>query len=343
MRRAALLPPPALALALALLAGRAGDARAQGVVLDARDRPLPVARVRALLVFQERTLLNLADSRPNRQDLLLELELAGPAPAGARWFVARPETGGAAGPGPRLPLEEVAAYWRSRAGLPAAAAWPEPAPAPPEFRLLPAAGLPGELRGRLPRGWTVFCAEVPEGCRRLGPALLGGAPLVALYPGALGATPPEAAGARWTLPATELMVLHSHFINVDDNVRGVSRALGLERRYQDEGVLAEGRSFWRLPRRGPDGSRPAGSLAGPGMEATAGLLASLATDAPLWLTVVEGRPAAPDASALDFRIVSHYPSAIDTTEPRLGFVALGVTTAIVMVLAAVLLKRRQLA
>jgi hypothetical protein len=331
-----------LAAALALLAPAGGEARAQGVVLGPDGRVLAVVRARALLVFQERALLCYSANEPNRQDLLVELELAAPAPAGARWVLAAPGEAAAARPGDRAAVEEVAAYWTSRTAGQTPSPWPAGEPAALAFAELRREELPAELRAALPERWRAFAATLPEGARRLGPAQLSCQPLVALYPGALGAAPGgEAPGAGWSLAETELMVLHSHFINVDDNTRGLGPALGLGKRFQDEGVLADGRPLWRAPdpRRDPPGAVAGPS--GPGLEAAARLLnATGATDS-LWLTVVAGRPAAARRGALDAEILSHYPSAVEPHGAGRSLAILGGTVLGVLVLATLLLARRR--
>jgi hypothetical protein len=317
--------------------------------------------MRALLVFQERGRLAYTSNEPNRQDLLLEMELATPAPEGARWVIACPPDGANALPGRGGVLDEVAGFWRkeSKAEEPAAAAWPaERGAARVTFgksmklgalqELLGAAGLaPGEelltrLNGQSLHNWVFFVAPVPAGARFLGPVQITFQPLAARYPGALGAR--RERNGPWRLPPLELMVLHSHFINVHDNLYGLDYALGLRKKYQDPGTLKKGRPLWEVPRPKKPGERPGpGSISAEGMPATGEFVASLGAARNLRLTVVEGRPRCSDREGLDFKIYSHYPSAVDPVGNRTAFIALGACLVVTVVLIRFLLRRRGLA
>jgi hypothetical protein len=209
------------------------------------------------------------------------------------------------------------------------------------------AELPAELRDLVPGNWKVFSTQLPEGAVRIGPVQLTCQPLVAVYPGALGAEsagPPEDGGEPvWCLAGTELMVLHSHFINVSDNSKGVEPLVGLHKLYQDEGVLADGKPLWNVPPVRPGEAVPAGRPGAPGMEAFAALVGTLGTEDPLWLTVVEGRPRSSRRATLDLQVLSHYPSAVEPLGAGRSFLTFAATVLGFLILATVLLRKRRLA
>jgi hypothetical protein len=344
----------AAALFLAALPSRA---RAQGVVLSRKGRPLPVKRIRALLVFQERAELAHHVNEPNRQDLLVELELARPAPAGALWAVAAPREGLGLMPGRSRVLEELAGHWRRGAEVLAGEPWPgKEASAPAAFgKQMDLAGFKQLLVDRGAKldpdtaslleaeemaGRAFFAAEVPAGARRLGPVHIRGHSRAARYPGALGAR--RGADGRWSLPPMELMLLHSHFINVADNPWGLRDTLGLRKRYQDEGTLEKGKPLWAVPP--PKRGRPLepGTLSVRGLPAVAEFAGSLGAAGSLFLTVVEGQPARAERPELDFQIYSHYPSAVEPTSRWTGLIALGASMVVLVVLARFLFKRKGL-
>jgi hypothetical protein len=348
---------PALCAGL-LLAVLPARARAQGVVLGPAGRPVGLRRVRALLVFQERGLLASQSNRPNRQDLLVELELEEPAPAGCRWVLACPPQGcGAAAADPAV-LEELSGYWRGSVKLPQKDPWPPlPGGARPEFGpALDSAGLRALLTGRgirpgadterliSARGKDApkyFVTSLPPGARRTGVAHLRSEPLAAVYPGALGAR--QVAGRRWWLPPTELMVLHTHFINVDDNAWGLKQGYGLDRVYQDPGTLKEGRPLWQATRRALPDRRPGeGQLAVSDMPAVLSLIRRAGPTRSLRLTVLEGRPSNSEAGKLDFPVYSHYPSAVEPAGSWRGPITLGISLVGMVVLARILLGRKGL-
>jgi hypothetical protein len=195
-------------------------------------------------------------------------------------------------------------------------------------------------RAQAERGWRFFLAEVPAGAQRLAAHLTWNSE-IALYPGALGASSGSSdRGREWRLPPTELMVLHPHFLNLDDNTAGLTPGVGLARAYQDAGTLQDGGQLWACP---------AESRAGPVRESAAHLrsvaafVAAAAPQGRFFLTVVSGTPAAPDRADLDVAIRSHYPSAVEPLPAGRSFLVLAGVSLVLLVLAGWLLKRRELA
>jgi len=348
-------PVRAAVLALLIAAAAARGARAQGVVLAPGGKALPVKRVRALLVFQERGLLGRTSNAPNRQDLLVELELAEPAPQGAVWILCCLAEGAAARPRGAEPLDEVSAFWRKNAVAASGKAWPAGTDsAALKFgKPMTEADLGAFLaerkistdKSRLPeRGepgkWVYFAAELPAGATRVGPGQVTCHTLAAGYPGALGA---ERSGEKsWGLAPTELMVLHSHFINVTDNPWGLAE-LGFTEHYRDPGTLQEGKPLWHVPApKKPGGKVKPGRIHGHAgeMPATGEFVESLGAAKSLFLTAVSGQPRCAGRSELDFKIYSHYPSAVETTGTGTGFIWLGVCLVALVLLARFLLKRK---
>jgi hypothetical protein len=354
-------PARAALLVLTLAAAGAGRVRAQGVVLSPEGKPLPVRRVRALLAFQERGSLSYVANQPNRQDLLVQLELAAPAPKDSVWVLACPAESSSARWGNAAVLDEVGAYWRAGAGAEAGEPWPAdgtrpgttslsvhgPLDADEAAELLAARGVkPEGIAARLPRRrgdleWTCFVAEVPAEATRVGPARLTFQSLSAIYPGAIGAV--EVEEGTWSLAPLELMVLHSHFINVDDNPWGLEAGLGLLERYRDPGTLKKGSPLWDAEdpkyhggKYGPPRIRPdAGD-----MPATARFAESCGAEFDLFLTVVEGRAARPRRAELDFRVYSHYPSAVEPVGQPTAFIVLAASLVVMVLLTGFLLKRK---
>ncbi|HOX07230.1 MAG TPA: hypothetical protein PK280_12570 [Planctomycetota bacterium] len=357
---------------LLLVLAAAVPARAQGVVLGTSGAQLPFERVRALLVFQELGLVSdqRARASDNVEDLLVEIRLAAPAPAGAVWVLAAPR-GASVRPGIPAVLDETSAHWR--AWRPAAGAASAPimdSPWPPSS----AEGIPGKFAGpmELPalesmlrdrgealpagtravavaeaaEGWRFFLAEVPSGSERLSAHLRFNAE-VAMYPGALGAVAAAEAGGeagrggggagQCGLPPLELMVLHSHFLNVDDNVVGLAGRLGLAKVYQDPGTLQDGGHLWA----DPAWSRPGPVLESAGkLKASAGFMAEAAPKGLFFMTVVAGAPRCAAPARLDFRIFSHYPSGVDPLPSGRSALWLAALSAVLVVLAVWLLKRK---
>ncbi len=333
-----------------------GSACAQGVVLSAKGQPLPIRRVRALLVFQERGLVGIQANEPNRQSLLVELELREPAPRGALWVLSCPPEDGSASGGRGAVLEEVSGYWRGSAKLPEKDPWPA-RESPGKLRFAEhrdfaalktmlesrEMALPVELLKLLGEErtsrWRFFTTELREGVLRAGPAHLRYQPLAASYPGAIGAA--RQTGQRWWLPPTELMVLHSHFINVNDNVWGLEEGVGLRKRYQDPGTLENGKPLWSVPlviRAGQE--LEPGVMTVKDMPAAAEFVKRLGPPDSLFLTVVEGRPSREDRSGLDFPVYSHYPSAVEPTGLWTAFISLGICLGGGVLLARVMLKKK---
>ncbi len=345
------------ALPALLIAAAVPRARAQGVVLNAKGEALPAKRVRALLVFQERGTLSRASNAPNRQDLLVEMELAEPAPEGAVWVLSCLAEGASARPRSAGALDEVSAFWRERAVAAPGKAWPAGAGgASLKFsKPMDAAGLRGFLADRkmsaqngaypLPERqgrdkWAYFAVEVPAGARRIGPAQVTCYTLAARYPGALGAKPGKE--DSWELAPTELMVLHSHFINVADNPWGLAE-LGLAEHYRDPGTLQKGRPLWFVPPpEKPGEARPPGRVRGDGgqMLAAEKFVASLGAAKSLYLTAVSGQARCASRSDLDFKIYSHYPSAVESTGTWSSLMWLGISLLALVLLARLLLKRK---
>jgi hypothetical protein len=352
---------------LLLVGAWAAPAAAQGLVLGKDSAPLPAARVRALLVFQELGGFANPNARAadNCEDLLVELELAAPAPEGAVWVLSAPGRAEAR-PGAAGALDELSALWRE---WPATAGEVGAVATPPErwtrFQAkegsaafsepLDLAALRERLKGRgleLPpqpaadaerqaaEGWSFFLAEVPAGWTRLC-AHLKFKSVVARYPGALGARSsigPMGPIGPIGLPPLELMVLHSHFINVDDNaVNSLQPRLGLGRVYQDSGTLRAGGQLW---------AKPAESRPGPvrdsaeRLKAAAEFVAAAAPEGRFFLTVVAGAPASVERARLDFFIYSHYPSGMDPLPPRSAFLWLGAVSVGLLIMAVWLLKRK---
>lgn len=339
---------------LLLIAAAAPGARAQGVVLDAKGQVLPARRVRALLVFQERGVLAHTANAPNRQDLLVEVELAEPAPQGAVWVLSCIAEGASARPRSAEPLDEVSAFWRGAAVAAPGKAWPAGAGgAELKFgKPMDAAGLRGFLADRKMSGeyplperkgrdkWAYFTAEVPAGARRIGPAQITCYTLAARYPGALGAKRGEE--KSWELAPTELMLLHSHFINVADNPWGLA-ALGFKEHYRDPGTLQKGRPLWFAPPpEKPGEARAPGRIRGEAgqMPATAKFVESLGAAKNLFLTAVSGEARSAERSDLDIKIYSHYPSAVESTGTWSSFLWLGASLLALVLLARLLLKRK---
>jgi len=337
--------------ALLLLAGAAAQpARAQGVVLDKDSRPLAVKRARALLVFQELGGFSRPEARAedNPEELLVEIELCEVAPAGAVWRLAAPR--GARGrPASAAVLDELSAYWRAGA---AQAGEPEAWPTPCAVELGPEGDLEFlktlELRFDGPTwkllaeqaaaNWRFHGGPVPQGARAL-LARISFRSACALYPGALGATGAGSAQRpAWELPPTEIMVLHSHFINVDDNTGGLALRLGLRRAWQDGESLSDARA-WAHPEKARAGRLRDAAAAGR-LAATVGLMQELAPDAHFLLTVVGGAPRAAERRALDFTIYSHYPTAVEPLPVGRSLLWLGGLLLLVVLLGAFLLKRK---
>ncbi len=339
-----------------LLATLGGGAHAQGLVLAPGGKPVRVSRVRALLVFQERGLIERQGNEPNRQDLLIELELVEPAPAGCVWILAGPPSDAVAMSKPGRILAELAGYWRGSVKLPEKDAWPEQKQKTKlKFSTpLDAAGLQAELKARgIPLAsdlkeminagrvaeWKFFVADLSAGERRVGAAHLKFQPLAAIYPGAIGSR--QEMGERWWLPVTELMVLHTHFINVNDNPWGLQEGVGLHKQYQDLGTLDEGRPLWYVPRiRSPGQKREAGTMTVKDIPAAAEFVKWLGPADSLYLTVVEGQPSRSNRTGLDFPVYSHYPSAVEPTSRWTAFVTLAICLVGVVVLATVLLRKK---
>lgn len=364
------------ALLAALLAcAAAGRARAQGVVLGPDGKPLAIKRVRALILFQERGAFPRTSREPNRQDLLVEIELAAPAPEGALWVLTYPSRAARYRPNASYgaAIEEVAAFWRREKNVPEEEPWPArpiaeipgspgafgtPSVLPRAVPIVSYAGLE-TVRKKLARcdagilqileerskaGWETLAMELAAGRTRTFPKRLVLDPLVAVYPGALGAGREKIDGRRaWRLPPLELMVLHPHFLNVKDNRTGLGPALGLLERYRDPGTLRRGTPLWLVPPARKPGGKPGpgrisrGRSSFPALEK---LIRSAGISHSLFLTVVTGRPARLERSALDFRIRSHYPSAVETTGTTAGFAWLVACLAAFVVLMGFLLKRK---
>jgi len=339
-----------------LLATLSDDARAQGVVLAPDGKPLRVSRARALLVFQERALLEHHANEPNRQDLLVELELSEPAPAGCVWVLACPPAEGEAFAGSNAVVSELSGYWRGSVKLPEKDPWPEKKngtalrfgaaldatgllTALKERGIAPASSVRDMISADRVKKWRFFVASISRGERRPGAAHLKFQPLAAVYPAAIGAR--QQTGERWWLPPTELMVLHTHFINVNDNPWGLERGVGLHKQYQDLGTLEEGRPLWHVPRiRRLGQKREPGTMTVKNLPAVAGFVGRLGAARSLYLTVVEGRPSRSDRAGLDFPIYSHYPSAVEPTESWTAWITLGICLVGVVLLATVLLRRK---
>jgi hypothetical protein len=334
-----------------------GSARAQGVVLSAEGQPLPIRRVRALLVFQERGMIGLQTNEPNRQSLLIELELQEPAPRGALWILTCPPEDGAAQGGRESVLDELSGYWRGSTRLPEKDPWPAKKKSVPRLqfaehkdfaalktmlasrKMTPPAELLELLGSRRTAEWRFFSAQLRVGVLRAGPAHLRHQPLAASYPGAIGAA--RQTGERWWLPPTELMVLHSHFINVNDNMWGLEEGVGLRKRYQDPGTLEKGKPLWSVPVITRAGQKlEPGVMTVKDMPATEKFVKLLGPLEALFLTVVEGRPSRTDRAGLDFPVYSHYPSAVDPTGLWTGFITLGICLLGVVLLARVMLKKK---
>ena len=342
--------------ALSLSVIFSASASAQGVVLAPDGKPLRVNRVRALIVFQELGGFGHVQQQPNREDLLIELELAEKAPTGAVWLLAAPGKP-TVRPAAAAALDEVAKWWRAASAGPAAEAWPPASaggsPVPPIFGapegaprdFLNARGIALDaaaealLAELAAAGWGFAAADVPAGERRL-TAHLSFTSVCALFPGALGASPGGDGGrGAWKLPPLELMVLHNHFINVDDNPGGLSAKVGLSRLYQDEGTLVDAH-LWADPRKDRVGRvRDAAANLGE----AAGFVGRISPAGRFLLTVVGGEPVAPARKALDFTIFSHYPTAVDPLPPGRSALWLLGTLVVVVILTAVLLRRRGLA
>ncbi len=361
-------------LLLVFLAAWSAPAAAQGVVLAPGSAPPAVERVRALLVFQD--FGGFGDLRAraadNREDLLVEVELAAPAPGGAAWVLSAPGQASAR-PGDPAVLEEMSAYWRRarRNQVPLVVGEPPLAPAPPLWpepeaeaasspdhaevsgpmdssalkESLESRGiaLPGTADRTIARqaaaGWSFFLAEVPAGARRIA-VHLSFKSEIAFYPGALGADGSIGPIGRMgpvNLPPLELMVLHPHFVNVDDNSAGLKPRLGLLKVYQDSGTLQDGGQLW---------ADPAGSRTGPvrdsvgELRAVAGFMTAAAPEGRLFLTALAGAPGAEKAEDLDFGIRSHYPSAVETLPAGRSLAWLAAVSVLLVVLAGWLLKKK---
>jgi hypothetical protein len=247
-------------------------------------------------------------------------------------------------------LDELSAYWRAGAAEAGEeAAWP----AASAVELGPACDLDflktlelkldeptwKLLADQAAAKWRFYSAPVPEGARAL-VAHLSFRGVCALYPGALGAAGFGGGAQRpaWELPPTELMVLHSHFLNVDDNEVGLARRLGLRRAWQDGESLSDAR-VWAHPEKARPGRLGDAAAAGR-LAAAVGLLQELAPDAPLLLTVLTGAPRAAERRALDFTIYSHYPTAVEPLPVGRSLLWLGGLLLLVVLLGAFLLKRK---
>ncbi len=179
---------------------------------------------------------------------------------------------------------------------------------------------------------------------RLGPVRLTCHPLIAIYPGALGATRTEK--GEWGLPRVELMLLHSHFVNVDDNPWGLTPALGLEMLYRDPGPIKGGSPLWDVPARDFPGQplKPGKIHAEAGdMPATAALAESVGAREDLFLTALAGTPTSQDRASLDVSIYSHYPSGVEVVGRGRALITLVITLVVIVALATFLLKRKEIA
>jgi hypothetical protein len=296
-----------------------------------------------------------AKGEDNPEEFLVELELDQPAPAGAVWLLAAPGEAVARSAPDNGTLYEVGGYWRTGTReKPSWVTWPEClAPPPLEFtKPLDLAGLREFLRGRnlaldastdalvaaeAATGWRFFAALPPSGAPRLAGRLTFKS-VCALYPGALGAEALQGSTQpAWRLPPVELMILHSHFINVDDNTAGLKPRFGLERVYQDDGAFAGGGGLWGRPAEDRPGRLrdSAGSLA-----AAAALVQAVAPAGRFHLTVLAGSPRAAQRRDLDFLIYSHYPSAVETTSTGRAFLCLLAVSVVVILLGGYLLRRK---
>jgi hypothetical protein len=324
-----------------LLLITSSTARGQGIVLSKEGKPLTVKRARVLLIFQDRGILGEYSNRPNREDLFVQLELAAPAPDGARWYIAFPPGGALAKPASTKPIEEVSSYWRQEREVPLKRPWPTVDDGV-TIKLRKDKSPPQIIKDNLSADWEVFSGLLPEGCLVTPAAYLHLEPLIVTYPGRLGAIEIEGdAGEKlWCLAPTDFMILHSHFVNVDDNSKGTEARLLLKKIYQDKGTLAEGSPLWFVAPANPGMKRDPGLVLSGRLPETEKMIKGLDARRSLWLTVLSGSATRPSRAELDFRITSHFPSAIEPRPPWAFFLVFG-GCCLVLVFGAHFLLRRK--